>query len=1075
MGRRPRRSRIVSSPPTDLDLPDAPGFSEVVRHWASRTPDQLAFTQLRGPGDQREIDFQSLAARVAGLASRLRDSGCAGKAVVLVYPTGIDFVIAFLGCLTAGAIAVPSEPPRRKGKSDRLQSILEDSGAAALLVDDDLVARFRADGDLADLVGDRLVLELPESGLPHQQDFPSTDPESIALIQYTSGSTTSPRGVMISHRALLANVRMISAAFRVSSRDRSGSWLPAHHDMGLVGGILTTLLCGFPGLLLSPATFLSHPLAWLRAISDHGITISGGPDFAYRWCVERISPAEVATLDLSRWRVAFTGAEIVRGSTLRRFAEHFAPAGFRAEAFFPCYGLAEATLLVSGGPCGEIITSTFDAGALQTGLVRPTDPGAGRVRELVASGRPAPGVELAIVDPDTCVPQPDDRTGEIWVRSPALGSGYRGQAGLSCDPFAATLSHDTRPWLRTGDLGFLQEGRLFVSGRFKDLLIVRGTNHAPEDLERTLEEAVPGLVPGGVAAFSCDREDRECVVVLAERARHAGIDPDTQIAEMHRALVSVHDLSAAVIQLVRPGSLPRTSSGKIRRFVCREHFENGLLSPLAGSPSASVDRSDVLTRIATRLRLPTSSLPLSTRLDADLGLDSLGRAQLLHELAAVSGISFADGAAARVETVGDVLGLLEKAPSSLPPTAPAGICEFPEIVQFGKTRAALLDEGYDDPYFRIYEDLGGGLARCEGRELIQFGSYHYLGLSRHPEVIEAAARAAHDHGTSAGASRLVTGNRGVHVELEQTLAQFLGSESSLVFVGGHATNQTVIGHLFGPGDLILHDSLAHNSLIEGAKLSGARRWSFPHNDFSTLDEILTRHRGQFRRVLLVVEGVYSMDGDLPDLPRLVELKHRHRALLMLDEAHSLGTLGATGRGLTEHAGVPVTEIDLLMGTLSKAFASCGGFIAGRRDLIEYLRHTTPGFVYSVGMPPPSAAAASAAIGLLQREPWRVERLQQLGRLFHETAARRGLTIGGEPGTPVIPFLTGHSLKALTLSSQLEAGGFAVPPVIHPAVSEEGARLRFFLTCEHREEQIHDVLDTLAERVHPARPGVTVSS
>jgi 8-amino-7-oxononanoate synthase len=1050
-----------------------------LRHWARLRPDQTAFTQLLGAGDRHEIDFQTLAVRVTALASRLRESGCAGKAVVLVYPTGIDFVIAFLACLSAGAIAVPSELPRRRGKSDRLQAILQDSGAAALLVDRDLSGRFRDNGDLADLVGDRLVFEVGESDQPHRQDFPATDVESLALLQYTSGSTAAPRGVMISHGALLANVRMISAAFQLTRHDRSGSWLPAHHDMGLVGGILTTLLWGEPGLLLSPSVFLSHPLAWLRAISDHGITVTGGPDFAYRWCVERIPPDEVATLDLSRWRVAFTGAEIVRPSTLRRFAEHFAPAGFRAEAFFPCYGLAEATLLVSGGPCGEIITSSFDAGAMQSGLVRPADPGAGRVREFVASGRPAPGVELAIVDPATCLPQPHDHTGEIWVRSPALGSGYRGPTAPSGDPFAATLTGDLRPWLRTGDLGFVQDGRLFVSGRCKDLLIVRGAKHAPEDLERTLEEEVAGLVPGGIAVFSVDREDHESIAILAERARNAGIDPDTQIAEMRRALVAAHDLSPGEIRIVKPGSLPRTSSGKIRRFACRELLESGILSPLAASRTTSVDRSETFARIAARLRIPAGNLPLSTRLDADLGLDSLGRMQLLHELAHASGLTLPDGAATRLETLGDLLALLEMAPPSPGAAAAADFREFPEIVQFGKTRSALLAEGYDDPYFRIYEDLGGGRTRCEGREFVQFGSYHYLGLSRHPEVVEAASRAARQVGTSAGASRLVTGNRAIHVELETAIAGFLGSESALAFVGGHATNETVIGHLFGPGDLILHDSLAHNSLIEGAKLSGARRWAFPHNDFAALDDILTRHRGQYRRVLLVVEGVYSMDGDIPDLLRLVELKRRHGALLMLDEAHSLGTLGATGRGLTEHAGVPVAEIDLLMGTLSKAFASCGGFIAGSRDLIEYLRHTTPGFVYSVGMPPASAAAACAAIGLLQREPWRVERLHQNSRSFHAAAATRGIAVGGEPGTPVIPFLTGHSLRALTLSSQLEAGGFVVPPVLHPAVPEEGARLRFFLTCEHREEQIHEVLEALAGLIHPvseqSRSAVTRAS
>lgn len=1031
----------------------------------------------------RSIDFLALQQRVDALAWHLEISGLRDQRIAVVFPTGIDFVVAFLACLSAGAIAVPSDLPRRRGKGERLHRLLKDAGAAAILTSASFAARLHIDGDLAPLGSGRQILILDQATVAPPASWSPGDPafDDLALLQYTSGSTAEPRGVMITQGHLVANCRMISEAFALTSGDSSCSWLPAHHDMGLVGGILTTLLWGEAGWLFNPATFLTHPLAWLRAISDHGITVSGGPDFAYRWCVERITPAEVATLDLSRWRVAFTGAERVRAETLRCFSEHFAPAGFRPESFLPSYGLAEATLLVSGGPYGDPFSRAFDRRKLREGFVFPCSQESATSPLLVSSGRPASGVDLLIVDPETSRRCPVGEIGEIWVRSPTLGLGYWGNPADTRERFGATLTHDDRPWLRTGDLGFLHEGRLFVTGRRSGRLIVRGENHAAEDLERTLEEAVPGLVSGGLAVFASESGDRERVVVLAERVRGAQADDQAILGEMRRHLVAVHGLTADEIHLVKAGSLPRTSSGKIRRFLCLDRFESGTLDSIAVL-RGGIDRSrEILSQLSSRLGLGEGPLDSSTRLDSGLGLDSLGRVSLLHELARENGTRIDESAGGPVETIGDLVRMLEAATDgkNSAPLRQTRLFDFPEIIQFGKTRSALLAEGYDDPYFKVFEDLGGGLARVEGRELIQFGSYHYLGFSRHPEVTEAAAGAARQVGTSAGASRLVTGNRAIHVELETTIARFLGTESALAFVGGHATNETVIGHLFGPGDLILHDSLAHNSLIEGAKLSGARRWAFPHNDLDALDAILTEQRPRFRRVLVVVEGVYSMDGDLPDLARLVELKHRHGTLLMLDEAHSLGTLGGSGRGLTEHTGVPVSEVDLLMGTLSKAFASCGGFIAGSRVLIDYLRHTAPGFVYSVGMPPASAAAALAAIGLLEREPWRVGRLHQLSRYFHETAADRGLEVGGTVGTPVIPYLTGHAVEALTFSSSLAKAGFVVPPVLPPAVPENGARLRFFLTCEHREDQIDAVIEAMAaivQRVPEENPpGVPVRS
>ncbi|MCB1206713.1 MAG: aminotransferase class I/II-fold pyridoxal phosphate-dependent enzyme [Verrucomicrobiae bacterium] len=1073
-------------------LPGVGTFPEVLRRWAAVRSGAIAFRQIEGDG-VREIDFGTLSARVETLATVLDELSLGGQRVVVALPGGIDFVIGFLACHTAGSVVVTSDLPRRRGKGERLHRILVDSQASAILTTETLAIRLGKSGDLAPIAGCRQILTL--SALPATTNALSplvSTPaaKDLALLQYTSGSTTAPRGVMLTHEHLIKNCRMISKAFALRNEDVSLSWLPAHHDMGLVGGILTTLLWGQAGWLIPPATFLSNPLAWLRAISERGVTVSGGPDFAYRWCVERIPQDQVRSLDLSRWRIAFTGAERIRPETLLRFSRHFAPAGFKSEAFFPCYGLAEATLLVTGGPPGVVVTQAFERESLNQGKARPTVSGETSAENhlvLTASGRPADGVDVMIAAPDGTGSRGARELGEIWIRSPSAGLGYWNNDGATRDVFTPKLPGSRHSWLRTGDIGFFHEDRLYVMGRLIDRLNIRGTNVYPEDLESSVEESVAGLVSGGVAVISIDKGGNDAIAVLAEKSRDLGESEESVAQAIRNCLATEHGLATDEILVLKRGSLPRTSSGKIRRQACRELLKCSRFSasPDDGSHSDANNRRTkttglVMEEIACRLQTSPSSLNLSTRLDSELGLDSLGRVTLLHQLAEARNLRLRETLLGIPETVGDLVRMLEGAVSAAPRNTdqPDSFDQFQEITRFHQTRDRLLSEGFEDPYFRLYEDLGGGLSAIEGRKLVQFGCYNYLGLSLHPSISEAAALAARDSGTSAGASRLVTGNRSVHVALEDSLSRFLGMEATLAFVGGHATNETVLGHLFGPGDLILHDRLAHNSLIEGARLSGARRWAFPHNDAEALETILKAHRQDFHRVIIVIEGIYSMDGDIPDLPRFLELKRRHRCLLMVDEAHSLGTLGETGRGIAEHFQVPAREIDLLMGTLSKAFASCGGFISGSRLLVDYLSHTTPGFVYSVGMPPTSAAAALAALSVLDREPERVLRLHTLSRYFHAAAKARGIAVGGVPGTPVIPLLTGDPHTTLTLSRILENAGFVVPPVLPPAVPEDGARLRFFLTSEHQESQVDSLLDVIAKHHSPVpnQPGpfVTVS-
>lgn len=384
--------------------------------------------------------------------------------------------------------------------------------------------------------------------------------------------------------------------------------------------------------------------------------------------------------------------------------------------------------------------------------------------------------------------------------------------------------------------------------------------------------------------------------------------------------------------------------------------------------------------------------------------------------------------------------------------------------------------GLDDPYYRLHTARAGATSVVDGIPVVNFCSYDYLGLNAHPEIVAAVAGAAAEWGTSVSASRLTAGERPFHAGLEQRLAALYEAEAALVFVGGHATNVGVIGELMASKDLIVHDALIHNSCVVGAVLSGADRRSFPHNDIEALDAILTRERGRYQRVLIVAEGIYSMDGDAPDLARLIEVKARHGAWLMIDEAHALGVVGRTGKGIAEHQGVDPRGVDIWMGTLSKTTVSCGGYIAGSRPLIDALRFGCSGQVYSVGMPPPAAIAAATALDIMTREPERVTRLQTNGHLFLKLAREAGLEVGEGLGCGVVPVIVSDSLHTIMLAQRLLKRGVNSFPVLPPGVPEKSARLRFFISCEHTDEQIRLAVRLTAEELSDIRSrGLSVAN
>jgi amino acid adenylation domain-containing protein len=620
---------------------DAVSLVDVLRRRADREPDLALFSFLSDGDDDAEafLTAGELDLRARAMAARLQRIDLTGERALLLYPPGIEFIAAFFGCLYAQVIVVPAHLPRPNRPMPRLRSIVQDARPAVVLT----CASLRMDSarwsagvpeleEIPVLYSDEWTTEGAEDDAPAVRRIeklagwwidPDATAETLAFLQYTSGSTATPKGVMITHGNLLDNSARIQAVFGTSPGDRGVSWLPPFHDMGLVGGVVQPIYCGGTNTLMSPASFLQRPIRWLEAISRTSAEISGGPNFAYDFCVEKTTPEQRRGLDLSRWRVAYNGAEPVRAETLDRFAAAFAPAGFRPEAFLPCYGMAEATLLVSGNPTGcRPIVLTVDAEAL--GLGKVAEAGAAAPgSHLVSCGRPAEGHVVVIVDPATERPCPEDRVGEIWFAGPSAARGYWGRPEESQRSMDACLAGlDGGPFLRTGDLGFLHDAELFVTGRIKDMIILLGRNIYPHDVEWVAERCHSMLRTGGAAAFAVEIACKEGLAIVIETDRRLQKDGAEEVfAAIRGSVAESLDVEVSAIRLIKPTSLPRTSSGKVQRHACREAFLAGTLETVVEwthkqaveATTPAVDGPALVETVADRPAILTSGPPAPSR------------------------------------------------------------------------------------------------------------------------------------------------------------------------------------------------------------------------------------------------------------------------------------------------------------------------------------------------------------------------------------------------------------------------------------------------------------------------------
>jgi acyl-CoA synthetase (AMP-forming)/AMP-acid ligase II len=592
---------------------EAESIVEIVAAHARCDPAALAYTFLAsGEQEDARLTRGDLDRRSRALAAAIAGRVVQGSRVLLLFPPGLEFVEGFFGCLGAGAIAVPAYPPLtraadgRSGRPDRavarLRGMIADAGVSLVVAPASLVARRSAlEESVPELRGLGWLatdeVRAPDKGW----DWPRIMRNDVALLQYTSGSTASPRGVMVTHGNLLDNLR---AGARVGAFDADSvgvSWLPVNHDMGLIGGVLQPAFSGFPVWLMAPVAFLQRPLRWLQAISRLGATHSAAPDFAYDLCARRVTNADRQALDLSTWRVAYNGSEPVRRRTLEHFQCTFGECGFRWESFRPAYGLAESTLLVAA-PCPESapVVVDVDRAAVRRGRVAQAMSAANRLT-VVSCGSVSIDSRIAIVDPVQRTRCAGDEIGEIWVAGGSVAAGYWQRPEETAATFGAFVANTHEgPFLRTGDLGFLRDGNLFVTGRLKDVLIVRGLKHHPPDLELTAEQANPAIRPGCCAAFGLDATGDERVAMIAEVDVQANIAPNQRrigevIADIRREIAEVHQLQLSLVAVVPSGSLPRTTSGKLQRFLCRHAVMNGTLDVLgrwaADDTDAALERA----------------------------------------------------------------------------------------------------------------------------------------------------------------------------------------------------------------------------------------------------------------------------------------------------------------------------------------------------------------------------------------------------------------------------------------------------------------------------------------------------
>lgn len=1132
----------MSTTPTTL-----PTIVDALQSRAAEAPQRRAYEFLPDDaGEPTTLSYGELARAADAVAAQLLERCERGDRAILVYPPGLEFVVAFLGCLRAGVVAVPVHAPRDVRSLRKLAQVAGDCSARLLLTG----------GEIADVVGEQaaqlfagqlhaIVTTLEQSAsidwVPPRE--PSAD--EVAFLQYTSGSTAFPKGVVVRHRHLSANLAMIRTVWAVSENDVFVSWLPVFHDAGLISVLLSALWSGASCVQMSPLAFLKDPPRWLREITRHRATLSGGPNFAFDLALARLSRTQEEELDLSSLRVLFNGAEPIRASTLERFSARLRPRGFDPSALTPGYGMAEAVVGVSSGPLGSGMSAKWvDGPSLEGGrvvAVDRSDPGA---RGIVSCGVPLDQVDLRIVDPTTCQQCEPESVGEVWVSSPTVTGEYWSKPEESAATFGGRIAGTGEgPFLRTGDLGFMHDGQVYVTGRAKDLVILRGRNYYPQDIELTVQECHPALRPSCVAAFALDTPGGEQLAILQEVKREASdTDPEALVKQIRRAVSEAHEIVPGCIVLLRAGSILKTSSGKIQRRPNRDAFLRGELDVLhvwradgsaddAARPTSTGAKGDAAAegpspprpegswrerrdrrqladwlRSWLERRLGVRAAEVDPYQDfSELGLDSLAMAELVSELEGKLGFAISDNVAWSNPTVNLLASYLTeqktmRGPDAAPSAGASGPNKAPTRKKLGVLEGSLVsffvlpgDDLLDRvtpfyewqearrragvwPYSKAVQGHSAPVAEVANdsgvvHEGINLATIDYLGLARHPQVIEAAQRAIRDHGVHSASTGILQGNSPLSLELERVLAEMFRSGSTLLFPTGWGAGFGSVTALVRPDDYVLMDLLGHACLQTGARYATRNVIQYGHLDVEHARTLLQeiRSRDTKNGILVVTEGLYSMDSDWPDIARLQEVCHEFGARMLIDVAHDIASFGPEGTGQIGVQGA-LGKIDLVMGGFSKSLAANGGFLVLPTEAAkQYAKVFAGSHMFSSGLSPIAAAVATAAIGVSRSAEGDERRRQVMRNVEALRAAFRGhgLSCMGEP-SPIVPVLVGSEGVGRVASKLIAERGVNASLIEHPAVPIGAARFRMQLTPDHTVEQMRTTASVVASALGEAR-------
>uniref|UniRef100_K3WG10 Carrier domain-containing protein n=1 Tax=Globisporangium ultimum (strain ATCC 200006 / CBS 805.95 / DAOM BR144) TaxID=431595 RepID=K3WG10_GLOUD len=1117
---------------------------ELKRKAAGKWRQKIVYTFLDDRGKELvNYTYEDVDKAARRIAATLQTEGNVkkGDRIMLCYPPGLDFALGFWGCLYAGAIGIPVYPPYPGTLAKDLPKfnrMVDDSGAKVILTNktyhlaskmatvkgffsvDKNATTWPADVKwfTTDSISDSVASLYDDSKLNLTVD-------DVAFFQYSSGSTSAPKAVMISHGNLRAQLKTWDS---ILISDTLVSWLPSYHDMGLVGFIITPCITGARCVSMSPISFIKDPAMWMRIVTKYKGTHVCAPNFGYALAARKTSDAEAAKMDLSTLKQTICAAEPIRRESLDAFISKFEKAaGFDPKTFNCGYGLAEVTLVCTGqNPLERHLPSILNikkstVEAERKVIIATAKESAGNVMTLVGCGKPMPTFKIAVVDPDSKKQLKEGQVGELWVQGPSVAVGYWNRPDYTEEMFGAKLAGEKNPknvYLRTGDMGFLRHGEVFVTGRLKDLIIIRGRNVVPQDVEASIEMAHDHVRPGCTAAFSIEKNQEEALVLVAEVKNGSSKEICEEICrEIVKVVLSEHQLRCEAIVLLRQKTIPKTTSGKIQRSAAKSKFLTNTLpkpvfeykakeshqpQPVVAVVKKAVEAEEeekvtevekpvqnpedikteeeilawLVERIAKEVESDEASGPV--KIDpatpwAEYGLDSIAIVGLSSELGEYLGcivppsaffqydsplkLASAPGlATGELETDDNEQGSEAQLAQSVEDIDSScyDFASFPEVQGLTSQMEEFKAAGLRVPYLETLT--------AEKRKMVNFNTYNYLGNASNHDVALASKKAIDEYGTTMSSSPIV-GQTIVNEELEAALCSFFKAEASILFVGGWVANVATIDSLVSKGDLILCDALNHNSCVTGQRLSGATILPFPHNDHNALERMLSKLRTKYRRVLIVIEGVYSMDGDIPNLPEMIRIKKQYKSILFLDEAHSFGTMGNNGRGLVEHFDVDPRDVDVRMGTMSKALGSVGGFILGSQAVIKYLKHTAGGFVFSVGLSPACAGAALKSLQLMSKSPSRTLKLQERSSYFFDLCVKAKLSIPDSTfrGAPVVVVIVGSTIATAKASEFLaDKGKVNVKPIVYPAVEEGKCRLRFFISSLHTKKQLEHAVALL---------------